>query len=56
MAGKGSRYRPVDPKKYEEGYSRVFGKCSVHPKYKATHPPKEDCIVCRRLWREKSGS
>ena len=25
-AGKGSRYRPVDQKKYAENYERIFGK------------------------------
>lgn len=24
-AGKGDRYRPVDQKKWDEGYERVFG-------------------------------
>lgn len=26
MAGKGSRYRPVDRKKYNENYDRIFRK------------------------------
>jgi hypothetical protein len=24
--GKGSKQRPTDPKKYDEGYDRIFGK------------------------------
>lgn len=24
--GKGSKQRPTDPKKYDEGYERIFGK------------------------------
>jgi len=26
QAGKGSKYRPVDPKKYAENWERAFGK------------------------------
>lgn len=26
MAGKGDKYRPVDRKKWEEGWERAFGK------------------------------
>ena len=26
QAGKGSKYRPVDPKKYDENWERAFGK------------------------------
>ena len=25
MAGKGDKYRPVDPNKWEEGWERIFG-------------------------------
>jgi len=26
QAGKGSKYRPVDPKKYAENWEKIFGK------------------------------
>lgn len=52
-AGKGDRARSVDKGKFDAEYDRIFGKCSVHPDYKATEAPTCDCVVCRRLWREK---
>lgn len=47
QAGKGDRPRPLDKAKFEEGYDRVFGKCSQHEQH------DETCIVCRRIAREK---
>ena len=38
-AGKGSRYRPVDQKKYGENYDRIFGKPK---KEKPDH--REECV------------
>lgn len=35
-AGKGSRYRPVDRKKYSENYDKIFGKKKTKPQ------PKKD--------------
>lgn len=49
---KGDRYRYVDPIRFAKGYDAVFNKCSEHPMYRVLHPPYDDCIVCRRLWRE----
>ena len=46
-AGKGDQQRPVDRKKFEEGYDRAFGRCSQHE----THD--DTCVVCRRIVREK---
>ena len=52
QAGKGSRYRPVDAAKYAAGYVQAFPGYRRHTRYKAKRPPRADCIVCRRLWRE----
>lgn len=42
MAGKGDKYRPVDRKKFEEGWERAFGKKDETEKQntKATKPRK----------------
>jgi len=45
-SGKGDRYRPVDQKKYDEGWEKAFGKGSVpdiikKPKKKPTKKKKE---------------
>ena len=34
QAGKGSKYRPVDPKKYAENWERAFGKKTKKKKAK----------------------
>jgi hypothetical protein len=52
-AGKGDWLRPVDHERYAANYDAAFGKCKDHPDYKVIRPPTADCIVCRRLWREK---
>ncbi len=51
--GKGDRQRPVDIDKYRKNYDATFGRCPEHPTYKILQPPTADCIVCRRLWRER---
>jgi hypothetical protein len=52
--GKGDRQRRVDIDKYRKGFDAAFNRCSDHPTYKVLRPPTADCIVCRRLWRERS--
>lgn len=52
-SGKGDRARTVDQDAYHRGYAEAFGRCTDHPKYKVLRKPKADCVVCRRLWREK---
>jgi len=32
QAGKGSRYRPVDPKKWDENWEKTFGKNNTKKK------------------------
>ncbi len=51
--GKGDRQRPVNIDKFRRGFDAAFGKCPEHPGYKALRKPIIDCIVCRRLWRER---
>jgi hypothetical protein len=51
--GKGDRQRVTDIDKYRGNYAKAFGYCAVHPTYKALRPPTADCVVCRRLWRER---
>jgi hypothetical protein len=38
MAGKGDRYRPVDRKKYEENYARIFGQKKENDEHRETPP------------------
>ncbi len=51
--GKGDRQRPSDINKYRTGYAAAFSTCPDHPDYKVLRKPTADCIVCRRLWRER---
>lgn len=41
-AGKGDRYRPVDRKRYEENYEKLFG---------SEQCPEDDC-TCKRCRQE----
>ena len=41
-AGKGSKYRPVDFKKWEEGWDKAFGKKSKKSKTIITKEKKND--------------
>jgi len=34
--GKGSKYRPVDKKKYDRNYERIFGKTQKYPRERNT--------------------
>ncbi len=51
--GKGDRQRPVDIDKFRKGFDAAFSECPYHPLYNVLHKPIADCIVCRRLWRER---
>lgn len=51
--GKGDHQRPVNIGRFGDNYDAAFGTCKDHPTYKALRPPTADCIVCRRLWRER---
>ena len=44
QAGKGSKYRPVDPKKYAENWEKVFGK-NRKKKGKKKNVKSENCTI-----------
>ena len=44
QAGKGSKYRPVDPKKYTENWEKVFGKTKKE-KRKEKNVKSENCTI-----------
>ena len=58
-AGKGDRYRPVDQKKYAEGWERVFGKKSCKHSHciriRRLHRPMWMCVTCKQILENGNG-
>ena len=64
QAGKGDSYRPVDKKKFDEGYERAFGKKCMTCQGRGYHwddngrgkMAKTACLVCNGTGRLKGTS
>lgn len=33
--------------------SKLQMKCEEHPKYKVVYPPKDDCLICWKMYATK---
>lgn len=56
-AGKGDSYRPVDKKKWDEGWERVFGKGNSKDKDNNPNNGNEDeiCSICNGMGAIQEG-
>ncbi len=52
MAGKGSRPRPVDRKKYAENYDAIFGKRCRFPNGQCPAENQSECTTCCQQTKE----